>query len=135
MGDMGSLFNGCGFAALAILISYATQGHEIALFVPLLVLALPLYDLFFVMVVRWSKRKPLTKKSRDHFVLRLMDRGMPLRKTVFLMCAFNFLFNAAAVLLLRSSNTPGIVLLLAAVSGWLVFAYKITEARTDGAAL
>ncbi len=122
MGDMGSLFNGVVLGAAAIMISYASLGREAALFVPLLILALPLYDLFFVIVMRLIDRKSIVRKSRDHFVLRLMDRGVPVPRAVFLMYLFTFLFNLAALLLLRSSNAAGFLILSSAALGWLLVA-------------
>ncbi|MFH0940851.1 MAG: MraY family glycosyltransferase [Candidatus Omnitrophota bacterium] len=103
MGDMGSLFNGICFAVMAVLTSYASVGNELALFAPLLILALPLYDLFFVIVMRLAGRKPIIKKSRDHFVLRLLDKGVSVPGVVFKMYFFNTIFNLTAVLLLLSA--------------------------------
>jgi len=102
MGDMGSLFNGIGFAVMAILTSYAKVGSEIALFVPLLILALPLYDLIFVIAMRLAGRKPIIKKSRDHFVLRLLDKGASVQGIVFKMYFFNAISNFMAVMLWNS---------------------------------
>ena len=102
MGDMGSLFNGIGFAVMAILMSYAKVGSEIALFVPLLILALPLYDLIFVIAMRLAGRKPIIKKSRDHFVLRLLDKGASVQGIVFKMYFFNAISNFMAVMLWNS---------------------------------
>ena len=102
MGDMGSLFNGICFAVMAILASYASVGSELALFAPLLILALPLYDLIFVIVMRLAGRKPIIKKSRDHFVLRLVDKGMSVPRIVFRMYFFNVIFNLVAVMILST---------------------------------
>lgn len=125
MGDTGSLFNGIGLAMIALMMSYAKPGREVALFVPLLVLALPLYDLAFVVLMRWRSHKSIIKKSRDHFALRLMDNGRHPKKIVFLMYFFNILFNLAAVLLLLSSNIFGFLVLLFTFCTWLIVAYRI----------
>lgn len=125
MGDTGSLFNGIGLAMIALMMSYAKPGHEVALFAPLLVLALPLYDLVFVVLMRSRSHKSIIKKSRDHFALRLMDNGRHPKKIVFLMYFFNILFNLAAVLLLLSSNTFGFLVLLFTFCTWLIVAYRI----------
>ncbi len=129
MGDMGSLFNGMALSIIAVMISYAPRGREIALFVPLLVLALPLYDLIFVIGVRFMRRKSIIVKSRDHFVLRLMDKGTPVKQGVYLMYFFNLLFNLIAILLLSSSNSFGFFILFLTVIAWLIAAYKISEVK------
>jgi len=59
-----------------------------------------LYDLIFVIVMRMAGRKSIIKKSRDHFVLRLVDKGMSVPGIVFKMCFFNMIFNLVAVALL-----------------------------------
>jgi UDP-GlcNAc:undecaprenyl-phosphate GlcNAc-1-phosphate transferase len=104
MGDMGSLFNGIGLAVIAILTSYASVGSELALFAPLLILALPLYDLIFVIAMRLAGRKPIIKKSRDHFVLRLADKGLSVPGIVFKMYFFNIIFNLMAVMIISFSK-------------------------------
>ena len=127
MGDTGSLFNGMALAMIAIMISYAPRGREMALFVPLLILAFPLYDLIFAIVLRCVRRKSIVKKSRDHFVLRLVDKGTSSRRSVFLMYFFNALFNLVAILLLSSSNLFGFFILFLTLSTWLALAYKISK--------
>jgi UDP-GlcNAc:undecaprenyl-phosphate GlcNAc-1-phosphate transferase len=129
MGDMGSLFNGCALAGISVLMHYAHPGREVAVLVPLLILALPIYDFIFVVVVRWRAKKSLMSKSRDHFILRLLDRGWVLKKAVHLMYFFTFLFNLAAVLLLKSSNGSGMVLFIFGIGIWLFFAAKIGRRR------
>jgi len=125
MGDMGSLFNGCALAGISVLMHYANPGREVAVLVPLLILALPIYDFIFVVVVRWRAKKSLMSKSRDHFILRLLDSGWALKKAVHLMYFFTFLFNLAAVLLLKSSNASGAVLFIFGIGVWLFFAAKV----------
>jgi UDP-GlcNAc:undecaprenyl-phosphate GlcNAc-1-phosphate transferase len=126
MGETGSLLNGCALGAIAIMISYAAPGREAALFAPLLVLALPLYDLFFVIVMRLKARRSVVKKSRDHFILRLLENGLSAKKAVFLMLIFNLLFNLAAILLLHVSNASGLLLFSVSVLGWLGIAYRLS---------
>ena len=129
MGDTGSLFNGCAFAGIAIMSSYATPGREMALLVPLLILALPLYDLLFVIVLRWRDKKSLMKKSRDHFILRLLDKGWSWRRSIILLFILNMFFNAAALLILKLSNLLSAIVVFLAVASWLFFAYKVGKHR------
>lgn len=132
MGETGSLFNGCALGAIALLISYAAEGREAALFTPLLVLALPLYDLFFVIVMRMKAGRSVVKKSRDHFILRLLENGLSTKKAVSLMILFNLLFNLAAVFLLHVSNALGVLLFSASVLAWLGIAYKLSQTEIAG---
>lgn len=127
MGDAGSLFNGLIFAAIALSIGYAPKGHEIALFVPVMILGLPLYDLIFVVIMRLKQNKPVIKKSRDHFVLRMIDQGAHVSGVVFLMYSFNFLFGLIALALLSSGILQGFLIVIFSVAVWLLFAYKISN--------
>ncbi|MDP3143642.1 MAG: MraY family glycosyltransferase [Candidatus Omnitrophota bacterium] len=127
MGDSGSLFNGFSLAAIALIISYAPAGREAALFTPLLILALPLYDLLFVVIMRLISKRPITKKSKDHFVLRLITGGVSPQKAVFFMYALNCLFNLAAILLISTTRSWGILILSLAIFLWLAIAYKISR--------
>ncbi len=133
MGDAGSLFNGCALGAIAIMISYATPGREVALVSPLLILTLPLYDLVFVMAVRFRSRRPVTQKSPDHFILRLMAGGRSLNASVFWMYLLNFLFCVSAVVLMRSSRALGVVFLVFACCLWLVLAFRLSRIKMQGA--
>jgi len=127
MGDSGSLFNGFSLAAIAIIISYAPAGREVALFAPLLILALPVYDLLFVVVMRLVGKRPITKKSKDHFALRLITHGLSAQRVVLFMYALNCLFSLAAVFLLKSPNAIGVIVLTLAVFIWIFIAYKISR--------
>ena len=75
MGDAGSLFIGFLLASLSIAGSY-TATNEIALLSPLLILAVPIYDTFYVSFLRILRRKNPLRGSPDHFALRLRASGM-----------------------------------------------------------
>jgi hypothetical protein len=47
MGDAGSQFLGFAQAVMAISLSLAPSGHEIGLVIPLVILAVPIFDLVF----------------------------------------------------------------------------------------
>ncbi|HAJ56764.1 MAG TPA: undecaprenyl-phosphate alpha-N-acetylglucosaminyl 1-phosphate transferase [Candidatus Omnitrophica bacterium] len=133
MGDTGSLFNGVVFASMAIMLSYAPHGREMALLTPLLILALPIYDFIFLIVMRFKAGRPLTQKSRDHFVLRFLGRGFTTLQAVLLMFLFNALFCAAAVLFLESSGSPaaGVLLFIFSVGAWLFAAHKLSSVKVN----
>jgi UDP-GlcNAc:undecaprenyl-phosphate GlcNAc-1-phosphate transferase len=70
MGDTGSLFAGFLLGALAMVNHYTIE-HRLGAVVPLLVLAVPLFDTLFVMYVRWRRGMPVMLGSPDHVALRL----------------------------------------------------------------
>lgn len=115
MGDTGSLFIGFVLAAVAINISYAPLGREIALLVPILILGLPIYDTLFLMLMRLKKSKSIFKKSNDHLALRLMAGGRGQKKAVLIMYSFSIFFSICALILYRVDNRWGVVLLVVVI--------------------
>jgi UDP-GlcNAc:undecaprenyl-phosphate GlcNAc-1-phosphate transferase len=85
MGDAGSLLIGYMLAVVSILTSYydSGSGHPpFALAMPLVVLAIPLYDFTSVVVIRLAEgRNPLQGDQR-HFSHRLVDRGLTRRSAI-----------------------------------------------------
>ena len=81
MGDTGSLFIGYVLAALSMGTSYTTL-HNAGVLAPILILGVPLYDTFFVMLLRYRKGISPFLGSRDHFALRLEKMGFSRRQIV-----------------------------------------------------
>ncbi|AKL97848.1 glycosyltransferase family 4 protein [Endomicrobium proavitum] len=82
MGDTGSLFIGFILASLAMGTEY-TSIHEIGLFAPLFILAVPIYETFLVSWFRIRKGKLPFMGSKDHYALRLEMMGLK-RKNILL---------------------------------------------------
>ncbi|MEA3337460.1 MAG: MraY family glycosyltransferase [Chloroflexota bacterium] len=72
MGDSGSLFIGFILAALAIKLRFPDNTHFVTWMVPVLVLALPIFDMTMVIISRLRRGKnPLTTPGKDHISHRL----------------------------------------------------------------
>ncbi len=133
MGDTGSLFNGAFFACLAILISYASVGRETLIWTPLLILALPLFDLIFVVVVRFFRRVHFAKKSPDHFALLLLRSGFSNTKATIIMYLFNMMFCASAVLFFKANEIyTALFLFIVSVACWLIAALRLSDRHLKG---
>ena len=78
LGDAGSHLVGYLLAVLAILPHFYTPGkpRPLAVLTPLLVLALPLFDLGCVVVIRTLNRKPFYLGDTNHLSHRLVRRGL-----------------------------------------------------------
>lgn len=74
MGDTGSLFVGYVLASVSLGTEYTTL-HNAGVFAPILILGVPLYDTFFVMLIRYRKGLSPFLGSKDHFALRLEKMG------------------------------------------------------------
>jgi len=78
LGDAGSHLVGYLLAVLAILPHFYSVRHpnRWAVLVPLLILALPLADLVWVVVLRWRIGQPFYQGDTNHLSHRLVRRGL-----------------------------------------------------------
>lgn len=85
MGDAGSLLVGYMLAVVSILTTYyesAAGAPPYALAMPVVVLAVPLYDLISVVWIRWREGRSPLRADQRHFSHRLVDRGLSRRAAV-----------------------------------------------------
>jgi len=77
LGDSGSHLVGFLLAILAILPHFYSRRHRdvLAVFKPLLVLAVPLIDLVWVVILRWKSSRPFYQGDTNHLSHRLVRRG------------------------------------------------------------
>jgi UDP-GlcNAc:undecaprenyl-phosphate GlcNAc-1-phosphate transferase len=86
LGDAGSHLVGYLLAVLAILPHFYTQRHprHWAVLIPLLVLAVPLADLVWVVLLRWRIGQPFYQGDTNHLSHRLVRRGFTQTQAVLL---------------------------------------------------
>ncbi len=85
MGDSGSLVIGYFMAVLTVLTNYynpAEQQRPFGLLAPFVVLAVPLYDVTSVVIVRLREGVSPFRGDRRHFSHRLVRRGLQTRSAV-----------------------------------------------------
>lgn len=100
LGDAGSHLIGFLLAVLAILPHfYTSQNREtLAVLRPLLILALPLADLVFVVILRWRLRKPFYIGDNNHFSHQLVRRGWTKTRAVIFIWFLAAVFGCLALL-------------------------------------
>lgn len=79
MGDAGSMLLGFVIAALMILFAESTPRWWMA---SIVVFGLPILDTAVALVRRFTNKRPLFVSDRGHIYDQMIDRGMPLKKTV-----------------------------------------------------
>jgi len=102
MGDAGSLPIGYLLAVLTILTTFydpAAGTTPFGILVPFVVLAVPLYDSFSVMVIRYLAGDSVFRGDRRHFSHRLTQRGLSPRMAVLTVYLATTATGLAAVLL------------------------------------
>ena len=118
LGDCGSLFIGLTLGALAMVMDY-TQHNPLGWLAPLYILAVPLIDTVYVMVLRIRAGRKIYHGSPDHFPLRVRKRldGWT-EGTVVLSYAVAVVFGAIGLVVLFLD--PIATLIVTAVIGLIV---------------
>ncbi len=98
MGDSGSNFLGFVLACIAIM-GTAKSAALISLFIPIVILGIPIFDTFFAILRRIHKQTPIFKADKDHLHHRLMALGMSHRRSVFTIYLISAFFSTVAVTL------------------------------------
>ena len=128
MGDMGSGFLGFIISAIAIKESY-TGTNPIALFSPLLILAVPIYDTLLVIYMRIKKGRPIFKGSRDHFALRLVALGLNERRTVLVTYGVSLALGIFALVIVRLKIEWAVGTLAFIAAALVLAGYRLGKAR------
>ena len=109
MGDSGSQFIGLSLAALALL---GTWHHSTQLLsvlaVPVLVLAVPIFDTIFVMIQRLMHRQHPFVGGTDHLSHRLAILGLSSRQTVMALYGLSVLFGLVSVVSVNLRVLPAV---------------------------
>ncbi|HKN46652.1 MAG TPA: MraY family glycosyltransferase, partial [Candidatus Polarisedimenticolia bacterium] len=116
MGDTGSMFVGLMLGALAMNNSY-TRANLVASVAPVVILGVPVFDMLFVMYVRYRRGMPVMLGSPDHFALRLRRWRLTTRQTVLASYAATLLLGLLALGMMVSSAAVA-----GAILGAIVFA-------------
>ena len=112
MGDGGSLVVGYLMGVASLLTTYVSPSQPYYLygiFVPLVLLAVPLYDTLSVVVLRIRERVNPMVGDRRHFSHRLIKRGMSPRKAVLTIYLCTGVTAMAAVLLTHVDNVGAVL--------------------------
>ncbi len=115
MGDGGSMVLGFVLSVLTIRTTYYDAGnpeaphHWYSVFMPLFVMAVPLYDLVIVTVLRVARgRSPMTGDT-NHFSHRLTRHGFSKRSAVLIIYAVTFATGFSAPLLARVDDAAALL--------------------------
>jgi UDP-GlcNAc:undecaprenyl-phosphate GlcNAc-1-phosphate transferase len=126
LGDSGSLFIGFMLAALSMNAGY-TRINLLAVISPVLILGIPLFDLAFVMYIRWRKGIPVMKGSPDHFALRLRRCRLSVRETAVTSYVITAILGATALTMSQVTLEWALATILGVLSLALVLAYLLLK--------
>ena len=111
MGDTGSLLLGYVLATMSILglFKFATI---VSFAVPLLAIAVPLFDTVFAFTRRILKGQSPMQADRGHFHHRLIDMGLSQKQAVAVLYSISAILGLAAVLITTSGEIKALILIL-----------------------
>ncbi len=116
MGDTGSLFLGFLLAAVGIKLRFPANSASITWMIPILVLALPVFDTTLVFFSRLRRGKnPLTTAGKDHVSHRLARRTGSQREAVLLCYLITGGTGLASVFLTQANLQEAVIVGLAAL--------------------
>jgi UDP-GlcNAc:undecaprenyl-phosphate/decaprenyl-phosphate GlcNAc-1-phosphate transferase len=93
MGDMGALPLGFVLAALGVVVEFRASPVNISWMMPVLVLALPIFDINLVVFTRIMEGRSPGQAGKDHTSHRLLSLGLNQRLTLFVLYAGCMLFG------------------------------------------
>lgn len=98
LGDTGSMLLGFLLGTIAVIGTLKTTA-VIAIFIPILVIGLPVADVVFAIIRRFYKGQPIFEPDKGHFHHLLLRLGWTQKEIVFLVYIVTLLLSQGAVLL------------------------------------
>ncbi|MBO4708135.1 MAG: undecaprenyl/decaprenyl-phosphate alpha-N-acetylglucosaminyl 1-phosphate transferase [Elusimicrobiaceae bacterium] len=126
LGDSGSTMLGFVLSALALGVDYSAQ-NPLAVFAPLLILALPIFDTIYVSIVRLSKHMSPLHGSPDHVALRLFRRGLTKKQVLLYLFLGALILDVLAYTVTKSNLMVTVVIYLFVFIFITVFASFLRE--------
>ena len=128
MGDAGSLLLGFLLAVLALKLRFPDVDPRRTWPIPLLILAVPIFDTTVVTISRLRRGVPISSGGRDHVSHRLVRLGLSVRQAVSTIYLVAILCGIAAVAMLLLPSLPYVYGLVALVGfAGLVALYRLEQ--------
>ena len=129
MGDCGSMFLGYMLSVVALGVQ-STGEPIIGTLVPIVVLAVPIFDTTFVTVTRILGGRRVTEGGNDHTHHRLIRLGLSERQAVLGLSGVSAIFALASLALLWSTAQLFMALVLLGVVACVVFGLYLVGSRS-----
>ncbi|NCB42759.1 MAG: undecaprenyl/decaprenyl-phosphate alpha-N-acetylglucosaminyl 1-phosphate transferase [Clostridia bacterium] len=122
MGDGGSMLLGFLLASLSLVGDTPTKGTTLfATVVPIMILALPIFDTAFAIFRRMLNKKPIMQADKGHLHHRIMAMGFGQRRTVLALYSISAIMGVSGIL--WSSGMKVEALALGLVAATLIFIF------------
>lgn len=131
LGDAGSMFIGMVVGALTIMGDYSVY-NDFAFISGILILAIPFFDLIYVIILRLLKGKNPFFGSPDHFTLRLRKKyNLSAAKTVSIVVAIQLVISAVVIVNFFTNPTVTIISTLAIILFFAVFGLILSDVKME----
>lgn len=105
MGDSGSMFLGYTLAVVSVEGAVKNVSNLLlTIFIPLLILTVPIFDTIFVMIVRKLTGRKIFVGGQDHTSHHLVSLGLSPRKTVLVLYTISVIFGSIGLLYTKMSD-------------------------------
>lgn len=133
MGDSGSMFIGFMLGAITLQGSWKEPAHLVmVLFVPILILAVPIFDTMFVTLMRSVNSRRIFQGGKDHVSHRMVVLGLSEKKTVIALYFISVIFGAISILSMFVNPAVTVILILLAVIVLVYFAAFLGKVKVYG---
>ncbi|MFC1566491.1 MraY family glycosyltransferase [bacterium] len=109
MGDAGSLFVGFVVVSISLGTNYSVN-TKVGVLTPILIIAVPIFDTFYIMYKRYKRKQSMFLGSKDHFALRLAKMGWSKIKILGLIYILTAFCGISAYIITRSNNQQAVLL-------------------------
>ncbi len=128
MGDCGSLFLGFMLGALSITGAMKVAA-TVSVFLPILILGIPIFDTTFAIVRRIVTRKPIFQADKGHLHHRLLKMGLSQRKAVLLIYGISLLLGGLALQLINFPHARVLIVVSLMLIIWGAVDFRIFRPR------
>jgi len=135
LGDCGATFIGFMLAGISVMGTWAENNPVIALSTPLLILAIPIFDVIYTTISRIKNKSVKNLKQwlefvgKDHFHHRLLKFGFNIEQTVGFIIFLNLAFGLSALIIRQTGTFGAIILLIQSVVILLIVVILMLAAR------
>ena len=111
MGDSGSMFLGFNLAAFSMM-GLTKSITALSVFVPILIIGIPILDTLFAIVRRFINDQPIFQADKAHLHHRLLAQGLTHKQTVLIIYGINIFLGAVGILLSKLTTNKGMLILV-----------------------
>lgn len=131
LGDAGSMFIGLVLGALTIWGDYSKY-NDFGFISGLLVLAIPIFDMVYVMILRIIHKKSPFFGSPDHFALRLKKKfNLPIEKTVAIIIIVQMFLSAVVITNFYTTRTITVATTILIVLFFLISGILLAKVKME----